>query len=111
MDFLRQSFQVDFSFPVFFTEHLFSPGNPVIRQFLESQQSVVSKKLLFIIDEGVIQNHQELAKEIHSYVSATKGYILSDIVVLPGGENCKNQAVPAIEQKKILRKIGVCLLV
>jgi 3-dehydroquinate synthase len=90
MNFLQQSFQVHFSFPVYFTQHLFTTSNTVLREFFEQQQSDIVKKLLFVIDDGVMANHPNLAVEIEDYIRAIQGYTLSCIVNIQGGENCKN---------------------
>jgi 3-dehydroquinate synthase len=90
MDFLQQSFQVQFSYPVYLTEHLFSPSNPVFRRFLEGQQTGVPKKLLFLVDDAVINYHPALTKGIEQYIASMDGYSLSHIMIVPGGEICKN---------------------
>ena len=67
MNYLQQSFSVRFDYKVFFTTHLFSNQNSLFHDFLQSQKSEVNKKLLFVLDEGVVQHHPQLKQEIRDY--------------------------------------------
>lgn len=42
------------------------------------------------MDEGVAVHHSRIAEEIRQYLSAVDGYVLTGILIVPGGENCKN---------------------
>ena len=91
MDYLQQTFSVRFEYKVFFTEHLFAATNPLFRNFLHSQQSDTTKKLLFVIDEGVAACHPYLQELINAYFREEKAFIpAEEILVLPGGEQAKN---------------------
>lgn len=87
---LHQSFQVRFSYPVYFTEGLFRANNPVLRDFLQAQASETPKKVLSVIDGEVKRHHPTLVKEMEEYVSSVNGHALSAVLVVPGGETCKN---------------------
>ncbi|HEX2534936.1 MAG TPA: 3-dehydroquinate synthase [Chitinophagaceae bacterium] len=91
MDFLQQSFRVQFQYKVYFTEGLFDPANPVFRSFLEGERRVTAKKLLFVVDEGVLQAHPELPQQIAGYLRPLDGFeAIPDLVTAPGGESIKN---------------------
>lgn len=91
MEYLQQTFSVRFEYKVFFTEHLFAAANPLFRNFLQSQQTDVTKKLLFVIDEGVAACHPDLQAQINAYFREEKAFILAEeILVLQGGEQAKN---------------------
>ncbi|MHA4845189.1 3-dehydroquinate synthase [Flavitalea antarctica] len=91
VDYLQQTFSVRFEYKVFFTEHLFAATNPVFRNFLHGQKTDTTKKLLFVIDEGVAASHPNLEEQINTYCKDEKGFILAgEILLLPGGENTKN---------------------
>lgn len=90
MDVLHQSFQVRFSYPVFFTEELFHASNPAFRNFLQAQEPGTQKKLLFVIDDKVKASHPNLVQEIEDRVSAITGYTFCATLIVPGGEGCKN---------------------
>jgi 3-dehydroquinate synthase len=91
MEYLQQSFSVRFEYKVFFTEHLFASDNPCFRDFLNQQRSDVRKKLLFVVDDGVINTHPDLKENIYAYFRDEAGYSVADaFIVLPGGEQVKN---------------------
>jgi 3-dehydroquinate synthase len=91
MSYLQQSFSVRFEYKVFFTEHLFASDNPCFRDFLNSQRSDVRKKLLFVVDDGVLIAHPHLKENIYAYFRDEAGYSVADtFIVLPGGEQVKN---------------------
>lgn len=91
MDQIQQSFSVQFSYPVIFTEHLFDRGNPVLRQFLQSAPSGSLRKIFFVVDDGVLKAHAYLEKDIRAYFGEdTPGFSLQDLMIVPGGERAKN---------------------
>lgn len=90
-DFLQQSFQVRFEYKVCFTEHLFAPENPAFRDFLASQQSETTRKLLFVLDKGVTDAHPQLQQQIRDYADGLPGFVLvPEMLVIEGGESAKN---------------------
>ena len=67
---LSQSFQVEYKYNVFFTESLFQENNLTLHNFLNTfGEKNYKKKLLFIIDEQVINCHGYLRSEISNYFS------------------------------------------
>ena len=91
MEYIQQSFSVRFEYKVFFTEHLFKSNNPVFHDFLASQRADSTKKLLFVLDEGVVQHHPNLRQEIRDYLDKEESFsVVPEMIVLPGGEAAKN---------------------
>jgi 3-dehydroquinate synthase len=91
MDYLQQSFRVSFEYKVFFTEHVFSAANPVLREFLKSSRGDTDKKILVVIDHGVEMNHPSLLTQVQAYLSDLPGYtLITAMAVIPGGEKAKN---------------------
>ena len=91
MDYLQQSFRVHFEYKVFFTEKLFDISNPLFREYLTSQQTDNRKKLLFVLDQGVVNHHPGLPGKIKNYISAIPSFLLvENILIIPGGEQSKN---------------------
>ncbi|SHM20012.1 3-dehydroquinate synthase [Chitinophaga sp. CF418] len=92
MQSIQQTFSVDYSYKVFFTRYLFNPTNPEFRNYLVSQTTQgLTKKLLFILDDGVAKAHPALATEIAAYLQQIEGFkIAGDVILVPGGEACKN---------------------
>ena len=105
MDYLQQSFSVRFEYKVFFTEHLFNRTNGAFKDFLNSQRTDTNKKILFVIDEGVLQHHPALESNIRNYLKDLNGFTLIDkFLVVEGGEGAKNsehlfyKVVDAVDQ-------------
>lgn len=110
MDYIQQTFSVRFEYKVYFTENLFDPGNPTFREFLQSQQTDTKKKILFVIDAGVAENHPLLEAQISRYFGDIPGInLVPDILVVAGGEGAKNneqlfyKIVNAVDQHGIDR--------
>ncbi|MFT3749893.1 MAG: 3-dehydroquinate synthase [Agriterribacter sp.] len=91
MDYIQQRFSVPFEYRVYFTSHLFNPENNIFRQFLQSDAADNIKKIFFVIDAAVTENHPSLIDDLRQYFSGNARVILIEkILVVPGGEACKN---------------------
>lgn len=91
MDYIQQSFNVPFEYKVYFTTQLFQKQNPVFRNFLQSQESDIVKKIFFVIDSGVAAAHPTLVDEIKNYFEGSdKTRLIDTLLIVPGGEACKN---------------------
>jgi len=91
MDYLQQSFRVHFEYKVFFTERLFDISNPLFREYLRSQQTDNRKKLLFVLDQGVVDQHPDLQNKITTYLSEIPSFsLVENMLLIPGGEQSKN---------------------
>lgn len=93
MEFLRQVFDIRFEYKVFFTSQLFEERNDVFRSFLrEKKQPGVTRKILFVLDQGFAQHHADLQKQIKKYLSSEADVrLIEDMILLPGGEETKNK--------------------
>ncbi len=111
MQSLQQSFQVPFRYEVFFTQNLFEPSNSMFGDFIRHfGNPAFRKRILFVIDKGVADAHPSLTSHIIQYFSDGQIADLSpEILVLPGGEICKNdprfyeEVVRAIDEHRIDR--------
>lgn len=110
MDYIQQRFIVRFEYPVFFTEHLFAVANSIFRDFLYARKTETSQKILFVVDEGVAEQHTALQAQIRSYFKDEPAFsLVKDIIIIPGGEKVKNnesffyQIVDAVNQYGIDR--------
>lgn len=88
-----QEFKVSYRYPVFFTNSLFDAKNPLFKDTIIKSASTTPTKLFFIIDEGVKDSNPLLIKDIKNYTSNNSDFltIVSDPLIVPGGEECKNQ--------------------
>lgn len=92
MQSLKQHFQVPYSYEVFFTEHLFATENCIFTDFVQNYGNPnFRKKILFVLDKGVTDIQPQLTAEIISYFQQySPADLAPEILVLPGGEVCKN---------------------
>ncbi len=92
MEFLQQVFDIRFAYRVYFTTGLFRQENDVFRTFVRSEKNPgVVRKVLFVLDEGVVQHHPNLVQEIKTYFSDEPDVrLIEEMIMLPGGEVTKN---------------------
>jgi 3-dehydroquinate synthase len=90
---ISQNFKVEYNYAVYFTAELFSKTNPLLKEFLSTyKEEGFQRKALVVIDEGFLTHYPQLTETIKNYFSEAIPNIslASDIVVVPGGEACKN---------------------
>ncbi|MCW7503313.1 3-dehydroquinate synthase [Leptospira paudalimensis] len=91
---IQSEFQVSYRYEVFFAKHLFALGNSVISNFFDFQeQEGTKKKVLVVVDNGILEHQNHLLDSIHSYfeTNVTSVQLVKNILTIPGGENAKNQ--------------------
>lgn len=88
----QQSFQLDYSFPVVFTREAFAPHNPDFRHVLTLREQQRRQRVAVFLDAGVAHAMPALVAQIHAYAAAHADAIeiIGEIVLLDGGEACKN---------------------
>ncbi len=94
MDYLKQSFKVSFNYKVYFTSDIFHSSNKDFDFFLrEHVESRTHQKILFIIDDGVLNTHSQLHDDIETYFKTHNAVsLVKEIIAIPGGENAKNNS-------------------
>jgi 3-dehydroquinate synthase len=108
MEFLQQSFTVSFHYKIFFTDHLFDADNALFKNFFTEQNNEgVKKKILFIVDEAVAENHPQLKDRIKIYFKNIPSVFLSDILIISGGERAKNDEACLQEVLTAINKYGI----
>jgi len=108
MDHLQQSFSVKFEYRIYFTENLFQPGNTLFHQFLEKGLlSGVRQKIFFVIDQNVSNAHPPLLESITKYMEAYPAVQLAGILLIPGGEACKNDPSLVDQILQAVDKAGI----
>ncbi|MEO6150046.1 MAG: 3-dehydroquinate synthase [Mucilaginibacter sp.] len=91
MEHLHQSFTVKFEYNVFFTTGIFDSANTLFNDFLSSTNTGPLRKILFVIDKGVVDAHPQLTAQIKEYFSVhNTAQLVQDILIVPGGEGVKN---------------------
>ncbi len=101
---ITQSFSVPYEYKLHFTQGLFDVENPLFKDILNAYKKDESIKLLFIIDDGVSENHQNLLNDIVTYCGTyTQHLEHTESIVIKGGEQCKNDYQ---EVERVLKAIN-----
>ncbi|RIJ34463.1 3-dehydroquinate synthase [Pontibacter oryzae] len=107
---IEQNFAVPFRYGVYFTEDLFSVQNTLFTEVLQKDGATKPRKLLFVIDSGVANAHPELPEQIHAFAAthADTFELAADVLILPGGEEVKNDPEHLQMVLSAINKYGVC---
>ncbi|HLT08442.1 MAG TPA: 3-dehydroquinate synthase [Cyclobacteriaceae bacterium] len=86
---IEQAFSVPFTYPVCFTENIFDSNNGTLAKLLNNGKKA---KAYFVVDEGVLESHPNLLKQIKAYSESYSGdfTLCAEPLVVPGGEKAKN---------------------
>ncbi|TAE29368.1 MAG: 3-dehydroquinate synthase [Cytophagales bacterium] len=99
MNQLHQSFSVQFTYSVSFTDGLFDAHNTLFADFLASQSTAEHpKKLLFVLDGGILTAFPDLTNQIRAYFAhLPNAQLINDLLTVSGGEGAKND--PALVER------------
>ncbi|MBN3959465.1 3-dehydroquinate synthase [Nostoc sp. NMS8] len=89
---IHQRVAVTFNYEVYFTQNLFELKNPTLAQVIAADEETKPKKLVAVVDAGILQYQPELVKQLVAY---TKFYaevlaIAAEPMIISGGEAAKN---------------------
>ena len=88
---IHQSVRVDYRYPVCFTQGLFEHHNLLLRNALHAEAAGVPKKVIFVVDLGVVRHHPNLLDSIRVYCLGDASLELAGPpLVFEGGEGVKN---------------------
>jgi 3-dehydroquinate synthase len=87
-----QRFSVAYEFPVVFTEGVFDPENPVLRDVLCRLEPAKRHRVVFFVDDGLNAGRAPLAEAIAQYAQrhADAIELACPPVAVPGGEKIKS---------------------
>ena len=96
MSVIEHSIQVSWQLRVFFTEDVFAPDNPVLKDVLAGS---TPRKILVVLDESLAQASPELERRIENYFAAHTSSLKLVLPPqpVPGGETAKNSSTLAGE--------------
>lgn len=89
---LEKKIRLEYTHRILFTREVFAPGNVMIRDLLLLDQPHKVPRVLVFADDQVMAANPRLAKDIRQYARAHAEVIdlAGEVVVIPGGEPCKN---------------------
>jgi 3-dehydroquinate synthase len=88
-----QRFSVPYEYPVHFTEQLFSPGNPTLRDTVRRLEPQRRHRCIVFVDDGLCSGASTLIEQIGGYANAHGDAIelVTQPIAVPGGEKIKNE--------------------
>jgi 3-dehydroquinate synthase len=89
MSVIQRSIQVGWQLRVFFTEDVFAPANPVLKDALADG---LQKKVLVVLEDALAQSQPTLERQIENYFSthAQQLQLVRPTLLVAGGEQSKN---------------------
>ena len=92
MQSIHQEFSVEFSYDVHFTKGLFRPENELLAEAVADPAEPMPKKMVAVVDEGLLNHHEGLLDRINAYTDAHDEILDLAVspMVVPGGEAAKN---------------------
>lgn len=114
---IKQSFQVQYDYQLYFTSGLFALENPLFANLIADYKDFEPVKLFFVLDDGVKNHHTALIHQIEEYCEKNRSVIkYTDTLVLPGGEQVKNNddaiesVLKGVNENKICRHSFVVVI-
>src|SRR5205085_4552780 len=83
-------FEIPVRFRIYFTEGVFDSSNKLMREVLRSGGER-RERLLAVVDQGVMVASPKLSQQLTAYMREASVNLVSDPVVLAGGEALKNE--------------------
>ncbi|MFD2101514.1 3-dehydroquinate synthase [Flagellimonas iocasae] len=106
---IQQEFKVRYTYQLFFTQQLFALDNPLFKNVLASYRPNEAIKCLFIVDEGVMDNHSHLQEEIKAYCHQFQNQIqFTELIVVPGGEQSKKDQSSVEKCLEAINNNAIC---
>ncbi|MBN3887222.1 MAG: 3-dehydroquinate synthase [Nostoc sp.] len=107
---IHQRVAVTFNYEVYFTQNLFELKNPTLAQVIAADEETKPKKLVAVVDAGILQYQPELVKQLVAY---TKFYaevlaIAAEPMIISGGEAAKNDRTLVEQIQQQIEAAGLC---
>lgn len=107
---IHQRVAVTFNYEVYFTQNLFELKNPTLAQVVTADGETKPKKLVAVVDAGILKFQPELVKQLVAY---TKFYaevlaIAAEPMIISGGEAAKNDRTFVEQIHQQIEAAGLC---
>ncbi|WP_341528858.1 3-dehydroquinate synthase [Nostoc sp. UHCC 0302] len=107
---LQQSVSVRFNYEVLFTNNLFDLKNPTLAQVIASDGEKKPKKVLAIIDAGLLQYWPDLSNKLAAYSNFYAEVLTLPVepIIVPAGEAAKNNPKLLEQIHQVIESAGIC---
>ncbi len=107
---IHQRVAVTFNYEVYFTQNLFELKNPILAQVITADGETKPKKIVAVVDAGILKYQPELVKQLVAY---TKFYaeiiaIAAEPMIISGGEAAKNDRTLVEQIHQQIEAAGLC---
>jgi 3-dehydroquinate synthase len=105
----HQRFTVEYDYPVYFTERLFGPANPVFCEALSRNEPHKRHRFVVFIDENVAAYRPDLIGDIEAYTQhyGQRLELAAPPQTVPGGEAVKNDPRLVERLQRQLLELGI----
>ena len=91
MSAIERTIQVSYRHQVHFTQGVFNPENPLLKDVLVNNRPGPIRKAIVVVDDALAAAQPNLLSEIEAYFAAFPGNLkLVSTLVVEGGERAKN---------------------
>jgi 3-dehydroquinate synthase len=107
---IQQTFSVTFHYGVHFTNGVFDTKNPLLSQVIASDGEAGPKKVLAVVDSGLLQSRRMLHKQIAAYCDRYGDTLklAADPIIVTGGEEAKNDPAQLLKIQQTIDEVGIC---
>lgn len=107
---IQQTFKVQFNYGIHFTTGLFKPENTTLIGLIKQDCVSAPKKVLIVVDSGVAEAQPQLLQDISTYATqhADTITLVAQPIILPGGEEAKNNPLLLDQLVEAVNKYGIC---
>jgi len=106
---ITQTFTVAYTYQLQFTQGIFEAGNNTFVNLFKNIAPEEPIKLLFVIDDGVLTHHTDLASQIKAYCFKYSDSITyTKNIVIKGGEYAKHQESYVAEVLQEINENAIC---
>ncbi|MEZ4700596.1 MAG: 3-dehydroquinate synthase [Rhodothermales bacterium] len=110
MEPISQQFAVTYRYEVAFTRGLFKPSNPLLADTVRAGAEEGPRRVLLVVDAGVLGHRPGLIREIEAYAAAHAEVmkLAGDAIVVPGGEASKNDPSHTERIQRAIAERAIC---
>jgi 3-dehydroquinate synthase len=106
---ILQTVEVRFRYPVHFTGKLFALDNTLFRDTLAAGTDGGPKKLIAVLDGGLVEHHPQLPHAIETYCRPHGDALAlaGPLMVVPGGEQIKQDVAAVLAVQRAIQQHGI----
>lgn len=107
---IQQCVPVTFHYDIHFTKGLFEWDNPMLAQVVAADREASPKRVVAVVDAGLLQHHQDLLDKIDAYANQYYDALTlgAEPIIVPAGEAAKNEPKLLETIHSQINEAGLC---